>query len=217
LPLGAAEIAITRKIALLQLAFDPQPIVGSLEWETNMLRCFQLQDRQASAPRHRSYAENAMLAPTAGEHLGVDKPRIQRRIDATPMLRDDRFQALAGVAIDKDLSSACDRATRERTLTIFRWFCGFRLKHPARRSLGGCASQNAPGVISGKECSTSGTVVNDSRHSSGNRAAPRCAVMARTTNARAAFGRLREPFKKKARGGALLALRQVSRSIFIIH
>src|SRR5271170_1500596 len=107
LQFDAGEISVARKIALLQMTPDAQPIVRRLQRQMNMLGRFQLENRQAAFARNRKHVEDAMLAAAIGEDLRVDKMRIERGVDARylfanqglePPFRLRAIERIAGVA-----------------------------------------------------------------------------------------------------------------------
>ncbi len=109
LQLHAGEIAIAGEITLLEMTTHAKPIVGGLQWQMNVLGGFQFEDGQAPRAGHGEKIEDAVFAAGVGEDLRVDVARIERGINASDVLANERFEPALGLGTIKGMTCVAGR------------------------------------------------------------------------------------------------------------
>src|SRR5579871_6161224 len=87
---NARKIAVRRKLAAVQMPFDANPIVESLQRQVEVRRCLQFKDGQAAGVIHRQQVHYAAISARECRHLPVYRRRMQSSIqclDLRPCLR----------------------------------------------------------------------------------------------------------------------------------
>ena len=89
----AGEVAVTRKIAFLQMPSDAQPVVGRLQWEVHVLEGFQLENGAGRDAAVRFWRRSAMPKKTTPSSQRANaRPRMAEAFDGPGpnVARNDR-------------------------------------------------------------------------------------------------------------------------------
>jgi hypothetical protein len=87
------------------MTLDVKPIVRRLQRNVNILGGFKLENGETSVARNREHVEDAVLAVAVREDLRVNKPRVERCVNASDIFANQGLEPRFGLRAIERITS----------------------------------------------------------------------------------------------------------------
>src|SRR5882724_2984745 len=117
LQLNAGEITVPTQVALIQMTPNAEPVIRSLQRQTQKFRRLEFENRKPAAARNSQDIEDAVVATGVCQDLCVSESLIERRVHTRHIFPNQSFHPSFRLRAKKRMHSVrCQRVTVRRQI-----------------------------------------------------------------------------------------------------